>query len=262
MQAVKRGCVTRSAGQRRGLWIGPSPKPGGDRSTTEGRQEAADAALRVVDGRVVERYLWTSGCRLAYLGQGVIGTNASPHDPARPRSIFITSQGGWTACPAPGATSRGDGNDLVHALRRRAGCRRRRGDWGAEWRESSREKEWSSSRASASRRPVISNADPRTTLASSALGRSVVGTAGPVGPDGKRDREGEHDAGRATQLQRPARAGRAAPHRAGEYSAQQGGVARASPCGQRRRACRRAPGTSCICRRCSIGASRPRACTR
>lgn len=63
------------------IWIGPSPT----REAIE-RRLAGDAEARgllfawsMVD--MVERYLTDERLQIAYLGQGVIGTNASPHDP-------------------------------------------------------------------------------------------------------------------------------------------------------------------------------------
>ncbi|HET7427083.1 MAG TPA: NAD(P)/FAD-dependent oxidoreductase [Gemmatimonadales bacterium] len=62
------------------IWIGPSPT----RATIEARlghdAEACSLLFEWSMIELVERYLDDERLQLAYLGQGVIGTNASPHD--------------------------------------------------------------------------------------------------------------------------------------------------------------------------------------
>lgn len=82
MQAVKRR--VRDAlrpDDERDLWLDPAPT----REELE-RRLAGDAEARALlfdwsMVELVERYLEDERLQLAYLGQGVIGTNASPHDP-------------------------------------------------------------------------------------------------------------------------------------------------------------------------------------
>ena len=54
----------------------------------------------------VERYLDDERLHEALMGQGVIGTNATPHEPGPPRFIFTTRRAAWAAFPGCGATSR------------------------------------------------------------------------------------------------------------------------------------------------------------
>jgi phytoene dehydrogenase-like protein len=82
MQAVKRRLrdTLRPDGPD-DIWIGPSPT----REAIERRLgDDAEARSLLFDWsmvELVERYLDDERLHLAYLGQGVIGTNASPHDP-------------------------------------------------------------------------------------------------------------------------------------------------------------------------------------
>ena len=73
-------------------------------SAGSARRRGAQTALRVVDGRVRGALSRRRAPAIAYLGQGVIGTNASPHDPGRPASTSTTPPVACSASPACGAT--------------------------------------------------------------------------------------------------------------------------------------------------------------
>ena len=99
----------------------------------------------------VEHYLEDERLQMAYLGQGVIGTNASPHDPGTASIHFHHASGrlGGHAGDV-GIRQGGDGHGLVPPLRRRA---RGRAPWwrpGCRWPGSCRARGWSSRGASGS----------------------------------------------------------------------------------------------------------------
>ncbi len=82
MQAVKRRLRDTLRPDGAGdIWVGPSPH----RDEIEHRLGGDPAARALLFEwsmvELVERYLEDERLQLAYLGQGVIGTNASPHDP-------------------------------------------------------------------------------------------------------------------------------------------------------------------------------------
>ncbi len=75
------------------LWVGPAP----GREEIEGRLKGdAEAIGMLFDWSMVEyveRYLDDERIQMAYLGQGVIGTNASPHDPGTASVHFHHASG-------------------------------------------------------------------------------------------------------------------------------------------------------------------------
>ena len=62
------------------LWIGPAPSRDVIEQRLRGDPEARDMLFDWSMVELVERYLCDERLQLAYLGQGVIGTDASPHD--------------------------------------------------------------------------------------------------------------------------------------------------------------------------------------
>ena len=82
MQAVKRRLrdALRPDGPE-DVWIGPSPTREALERRLDGDTEARGLLFEWSMVELVERYLTDERLQLAYLGQGVIGTNASPHDP-------------------------------------------------------------------------------------------------------------------------------------------------------------------------------------
>jgi phytoene dehydrogenase-like protein len=77
----------------RDVWIGPSPS----RAQLEDRigddAEARGLLFQWSMVELVERYLQDERLHLAYLGQGVIGTNASPFDPGTASVLFHHASG-------------------------------------------------------------------------------------------------------------------------------------------------------------------------
>ena len=75
------------------LWIGPAPS----RERIEGLLKGDDEARKMLFEwsmiEYVERYLDDERIQMAYLGQGVIGTNASPHDPGTASIHFHHASG-------------------------------------------------------------------------------------------------------------------------------------------------------------------------
>jgi phytoene dehydrogenase-like protein len=75
------------------LWVGRAPT----REKIEGLLKGDDEALKMLFEwsmvEYVERYLDDERLQMAYLGQGVIGTNASPHDPGTASVHFHHASG-------------------------------------------------------------------------------------------------------------------------------------------------------------------------
>jgi phytoene dehydrogenase-like protein len=100
MQGVKRRTreALRPDGDR-DLWIGPAPT----RETIERRlghdPEAIGLLFEWSMVELVERYLADERMHLALLGQGVIGTNASPHDPGTASVYFHHASGRMEGLP-------------------------------------------------------------------------------------------------------------------------------------------------------------------
>ena len=198
----------------------------------------------------VERYLTDERLQMAYLGQGVIGTNASPHDPGTASIYYHHASGRMDGMPGTwGYVVGGMGmvSFILCDIAREAGAVVAAGvpvgrilpGEGVELADGTR--------IAAPR--VVSNADPRVTL------RLLDGAADPAwrarveeipieGVHG----QGEHDAARAAQLHRAARHLRAASHRADQHAAHQGRMAGATIARRRPATSRRACGPSSISR--------------
>jgi phytoene dehydrogenase-like protein len=82
MQAVKRRLRDALRPDGPGdLWLDPAPDREEIERRLRGDHEARSLLFEWSMVRLVEQYLKDERLQLAYLGQGVIGTNASPHDP-------------------------------------------------------------------------------------------------------------------------------------------------------------------------------------
>jgi len=75
------------------IWIGPSPARADIERRLAGDTEAHGLLFEWSMMELVERYLEDERLQLAYLGQGVIGTNASPHDPGTASVYFHHASG-------------------------------------------------------------------------------------------------------------------------------------------------------------------------
>lgn len=70
------------------MWIGPAPTREMIETRLKGDQEAMEMLFEWSMVEYVERYLQDERMQMAYLGQGVIGTKASPHDPGTASIYF------------------------------------------------------------------------------------------------------------------------------------------------------------------------------
>ena len=84
----------------RDLWIGEPPPPQEIESRLAGDAEARAVLYDWSMAEFVERYLEDERLQIAYLGQGVIGTNASPFDPGTASIRFHHSSGRLFGIPA------------------------------------------------------------------------------------------------------------------------------------------------------------------
>ena len=75
------------------VWIGRSPTREALERRLAGDAEARGLLLEWSMVEMVERYLTDERLHLAYLGQGVIGTNASPYDPGTASVLFHHASG-------------------------------------------------------------------------------------------------------------------------------------------------------------------------
>jgi phytoene dehydrogenase-like protein len=75
------------------LWIGDAPTPEQLDDRLAGDAEARSLLLSWSMAEFVERYLYDERLQSAYLGQGVIGTNASPFDPGTASIRFHHASG-------------------------------------------------------------------------------------------------------------------------------------------------------------------------
>jgi phytoene dehydrogenase-like protein len=94
MQAVKRRLRDRLRPDTMDdVWIGPSPTREEIVRRLAGDADAEALLFEWSMVEMVERYLTDERMQLAYLGQGVIGTNASPHDPGTASVYFHHASG-------------------------------------------------------------------------------------------------------------------------------------------------------------------------
>ena len=100
MQAVKRRLrdTLRPDGPD-DIWIGPSPTREAIEQRLRGDAEACGLLFEWSMVELVERYLDDERLHLAYLGQGVIGTNASPHDPGTASIYYHHASGRMDGLP-------------------------------------------------------------------------------------------------------------------------------------------------------------------
>ena len=75
------------------LWVGPAPTRERIEGLLRGDEEARKMLFEWSMVEYVERYLDDERIQMAYLGQGVIGTNASPHDPGTASVHFHHASG-------------------------------------------------------------------------------------------------------------------------------------------------------------------------
>ena len=75
------------------LWLDPTPHRDEIERRLRGDSEARSLLFEWSMVELVERYLSDERMHLAYLGQGVIGTNASPHDPGTASVWFHHASG-------------------------------------------------------------------------------------------------------------------------------------------------------------------------
>jgi phytoene dehydrogenase-like protein len=100
MQALKRR--VRDALRPEGdgdLWIGPAPSREEIERRLGSDPEAHGLLFEWSMVELVERYLRGERLQLAYLGQGIIGTNASPHDPGTASIYFHHASGRMGGMP-------------------------------------------------------------------------------------------------------------------------------------------------------------------
>ncbi len=128
----------RPAGER-DLWIGDAPTQQEIDARLGNDEEARNVLFHWSMAEFVEHYLEDERLQYAYLGQGVIGTNASPFDPGTASIRYHHSSGRLGGMPGMwGYVQRRHGHGLLLLLRRSArGWSRRRGR-GCGSRDSSR----------------------------------------------------------------------------------------------------------------------------
>jgi phytoene dehydrogenase-like protein len=100
MQALKRRVrdAIRPEGER-DCWIGPSPSRAELERRVAGDRDALGLLFEWSMVELMERYLTDERLQLAYLGQGVIGTNASPHEPGTASVYFHHASGRMGGMP-------------------------------------------------------------------------------------------------------------------------------------------------------------------
>lgn len=94
MQAIKRRLRNALRPDGSGdLWLDPAPDRDEIERRLRGDPEARSLVFEWSMVEMVERYMDDERMHLAYLGQGVIGTNASPHDPGTASVWFHHASG-------------------------------------------------------------------------------------------------------------------------------------------------------------------------
>ena len=148
------------------IWIGPSPTRGEIARRLGHDPEALGLLFEWSMVELVERYLEDERLQLAYLGQGVIGTNASPHDPGTASIYYHHASGRMDGQAGTwGYVEGGMGmvSFLLCDVAREAGATVAAGVPVARILPGEGVELASGERIAA--RHVVSNADPRTTLA-------------------------------------------------------------------------------------------------
>jgi phytoene dehydrogenase-like protein len=147
------------------LWIGPSPTREAIERRLGNDPEARGLLFEWSMVELVERYLADERLQLAYLGQGVIGTNASPHDAGTASVYFHHASGRMDGRPGTwGYVEGGMGmvSFLLCDIAREAGAVVATGTPVARILPGEGVELASGERIAAG--IVVSNADPRTTL--------------------------------------------------------------------------------------------------
>ncbi len=88
-----RDAIRPSLGLGGDLWIGPAPTRDAIEAQLQGDPDARDLLFHWSMVEYVEKFLGDERLQSAYLGQGVIGTNASPFDPGTASIHFHHSSG-------------------------------------------------------------------------------------------------------------------------------------------------------------------------
>ena len=217
------------------LWIGEAPTREQIEERLGNDEEARAVLFDWSMAEFVERYLDDERLQIAYLGQGVIGTNASPFDPGTASIRFHHASGRLGGMPGMWGYVRG-GMGMVSfyfcdaareagatVVVRRARCA-----------ASCPAKAWCSKAASASlRAPSSPMPIPCRRCAARRHRRSGLARAHRADSDRRLHREAQRASARAAQLHRAAGHKRAAPLRPDQCAADEGRV--------EGRLCRRAP---------------------
>jgi phytoene dehydrogenase-like protein len=98
---LQRLCAAIRPPDERDMWIGPAPSRQAIEDRLRGDREALSLLLEWSMAEYLERYIRDERLQMAYLGQGVIGTNASPRDPGT-ASIYFHHFSGRMAGGPPG----------------------------------------------------------------------------------------------------------------------------------------------------------------
>jgi phytoene dehydrogenase-like protein len=150
----------------RDVWIGPSPTREELEARLAGDEEARGLLFEWSMIDLVERYLEDERLHLAYLGQGVIGTNASPFESGTASVLFHHASGRMEGHPGTwGYVEGGMGmvSFLLCDVARESGAAIAAGVPVARIHPGEGVELASGERIGAAQ--VVSNADPRTTLA-------------------------------------------------------------------------------------------------
>ncbi len=148
------------------IWIGPSPTRAAIEQRIAGDADAHGLLFEWSMLEMVERYLTDERLQIAYLGQGVIGTNASPHDPGTASVLYHHASGRMEGMAGTwGYVEGGMGmvSFLLCDIAREAGATVAAGVPVARIIPSEGVELDSGDRIGAPR--IVSNADPRRTLA-------------------------------------------------------------------------------------------------
>ena len=216
------------------VWIGPSPSREALEQRLGGDAEARGLLFEWSMVEMVERYLGDERLQLAYLGQGVIGTNASPFDAGTASVLFHHASGRMEGLPGTwGYVDGGMGmvSFLLCDIARESGVTVAAGVPVARIVPGEGVELESGERIRRAERRVQCRSAGHPPPARRGRGPGLGG-AGAGDSDRRSDGEGEHDPHGAPQLHRAAGHERAASHGAGEHAALEARVARLPPDGQ------------------------------